>query len=387
MSTPKSDSTCGAWHCEYVPAAIVLVLGTVLSITIFYAAYSWEQNAFRRHFDSLAEDRYHAIANVFDESQRMLDFADNVFLLAPPADSPQFVEYVRSLRAFLQHDLSKYPSLHALTWVPRVPRTERAAYVRAARAVFDPRFQFDEPGNSAATKSDALPPDCFPSYLRIAAAPDRDRSGKDLSLDPAVWKAMQQARDTGAAVAIAPIKISTAANDRFGYRVFLPLYKNDDPGAIATRRQALTGYLSLDLDVGRLVERALAGIQPVGVDVSACDETDAKSVTLCRHSSRLHPSEAASDGQKQPAEFESSDPTTLFGRRLTFRCRTSPSFWVDRTIWQPWLLLCGGLAMTMVIAGYRMGRAVRNIAIERAVAARMDTLRQDIARQSRRKAV
>ena len=40
--------------------------------------------------------------------------------------------------------------------------------------------------------------DSYPIYLALGKYPERQNVGEDLSLDPAAWKLMQQARDTGA---------------------------------------------------------------------------------------------------------------------------------------------------------------------------------------------
>jgi hypothetical protein len=373
MSTQENDSTCSLWRRQCAPIALLVAVGTAISVAVFFAAYAWERRSIRHEFDSLAEDRFHAIGGMFDESVKLLDFADNVFMIAPRVDSPEFADYVRSLKALLEKDVSRYPALHALIWAPRVPRAEMAAYERAARAVFAPNFRIGEASDSAG--SGAQRPECFPGYLCITAAPGRDQPVKDLALDPAVWKAMERARDTGVAATVAPMKTSADANDRFGYRVFQPLYHGGDPGEAAARRRNHTGFLCIDLDVGKMVDHAFIDVPPVGVDVSVCDDTDANRVTVCRHASRME--SPAGGGQGLSDELKASWTTKLFGRKVTLQCCTAPSFWVGRTIWQPWLLLCGGLALTLGGAGYRYSQAFRAATIERTVATRIAAFCRD----------
>ena len=46
-----------------------------------------------------------------------------------------------------------------------------------------------------------------------------------------------------------------------------------------------------------------------------------------------------------PKPLES--PAVFFGRKLSLECRATEAFWAKRTIWQPWVVLCGGLALTL----------------------------------------
>ena len=383
----SAQETCSvssvSWCRQYASAAILLVLGAAISVAVFFAAYTWERRSVRREFDSLSEDRFHAIGNKVDDSASLLQFADNAFLVAPRADSPEFPDYVRSLTAVLEADLSRYPAVRAMTWMPRVPHAERAAYERAARTVFDPTFRFKEVDTSTNAGSGQQPQEYFPSYLCIAATSNGNQPCKDLVRNPAEWKVMQQARDTGLTIANTPIKMSADPNGRLGYRLFQPLYRSD-AGDIASRRQNIVGFLCVDLDISESVTKAFKDIPPVGIDVWVSDDTDAKDVTIFWHTSRLQSSAAVGIEQGTRGEIESAWTMDFFGRKMLIRCRSTRAFWAGHTIWQPWVLLFGGLALTLIWAGYRLNLALRASAIERTVSMRMDAVCQDF--EQRRKA-
>jgi CHASE1-domain containing sensor protein len=385
MSTQEICSASSVSRCrQYAPTALLVVLGAAISVAVFFAAYSWERRSTGHEFDSLAEDRFHAIANVIDDSARLLQFADNVFLVGPRADSPEFLNYIRSLTAIFKVDLSRHPAVRAVTWMPRVPLAERAAYERAARTIFDPAFQFGEPVASVNTGSGQQREEYFPSYLCIATTPHHDQPGKDLARDRAEWKVMERARDTGLIVASAPVRMAADPDDPLGYRLFQPLYRGD-PADIASRRQSIAGFLCVDLDIGQSVAKAFKDIPPTGIDVWVSDDTDGKRVAICRHTSRLQSPATVGVGQGALDELESTETMEFFGRRLLLRCCSTPAFWAGRTIWQPWVLLCGGLVLTLTVAGYRLSLAFRASAIERAVESRMAALCQDIEQQQKAK--
>ena len=381
MSIQETSSVLNVSRCrQYAPTALLVALGAAISVAVFFVAYSSERRSIHREFASLAEDRLHAIGNIVDDSARLLQFADNVFLVGPRADSPEFPNYVRSLTTVIEADLSRHPAVRALTWMPRIPLAERAAYEQAARTVFDPKFQFSKPGTPAIAGSDQQREEYFPSYLRIATAPNHDRPGKDSSRDPAEWKVMEQARDTGLIVAGAPMKLSADSNDRLGYQLFQPLY-HGNRGDIASRRQNIAGFLRVDSDIGESVAKAFKDIPPVGIDVWISDETDAQSVPICLHASRLQSPAVVGEGRVDLDELESTWTTEFFGRKLLLRCCTTPAFWAGRTIWQPWVLLCGGLVLTLTVAVYRLSLTFRARAVERIVATRMAAFCQNVERK------
>ncbi len=377
----KSSVFTAPRYRQYATTVLLVVCGVAMSVAVFLAARFWEQRSIQREFDSLADHRFHAINGAFHEFTKLLVLADNILMIAPKADSPGFTDYVRSLRTFLQKDQSRYPSLLAMTWVPRVPRDERDAYERAARAVFDPHFQISQPGSSTNTVSKPQSAEAFPTYLCIGRQLGHGQSGEDLALDPATWKAMTRARDTGIPAAMAPLEMPEAPDDRLGYRVFQPLYHGGDPGDTASRREAIAGFLRVDLDVGKLVYGAFGPLQPVGIDVAVYDDNGANSVLVCQHTSRLKSPATSRDEQGLGDQLEASRATEFLGRKLTLRSLSTRSFWDGRVIWQPWVLLCGGLTLTLTAAGYQLTLASRATSIERAVSTRLTAMIQEGGRQ------
>jgi CHASE1-domain containing sensor protein len=381
MSPEKNCSAIAILRSRQgVPTLLVVVAGLAASLAVFFAAYFWELRSVRENFDSLAEDRFQAVESLFDESGKLIGFMDNVFLIAPKATSPEFTGYLRSLKAFLGSDLSKHLSVHGITWAPRVPNAERAAYERAAQAVIDPNYRIHEP-QVAADKDEAKNrADSYPVYLSIGNTLLRRNLGEDISLRPDEWKAMQAACDTGEAAATVPIKMSADANAALGYRVFQPLYAAGELRTVEQRRQACMGFMCLDLDIGVMIGNALENVQLAGIEFLVHDGAGAGRITVCRHASRLAAA-ATSAGKNGPEEIESTSPAKFFGRELSLECRPSAAFWAKRTIWQPWVLLCGGLVLTLVMAGHQFGNATRDNEIEQVISTRLAALQKEVAQQ------
>jgi len=382
MSTEKNRSVL-ALLCsrQGVPTVLVAVAGIAASLAVFFGAYFWELRSVREGFESLADDRFHATESMFAESARLIDFMDNVFLIGPKATAPEFTGYVRSLKAFLESDLSKQLSVHGITWMPRVPRAERSAYERTAQAVFDPNYRIRQQQASADKDAGGKREDSYPSYLSMGKTLLRDRLGEDLSLDPATWKVMQQACDTGDAVATAPIKMSADPKSSLGYRVFQPLYAGGDAKTVEQRRKTCTGFICLDLDLGVMIDKALQEIKSVGIEVWVYDNAGPNRVAVCRHTSHLQSAAASDEGNSVSGELESTEPAKFFGRELLLQSRATEAFWARRTIWQPWVLLCSGLALTLAMAGHQLSVALRTSVIEQVVSTRLAAIQKEVALQ------
>ncbi|HLA85550.1 MAG TPA: CHASE domain-containing protein [Thermoguttaceae bacterium] len=380
MSIRGNGSRLGSSrYGQYVSIVLLTLLGVALSAMVFLVAHIWERRAICSDFKSLADSRFQAITNTSDQIAKLISFADNVFLVGPGTDSPAFPGYVRSLRKFLEKDQTEYSAVHAVTWVPRVFRSEAAAYEQAARTVFDPRYRIHP--------SESSPQDCFPWYLSVGDTADGVQPGQDLSLDPAASKAMDQACRTGLGVAIAPMKLSDTPHAPLGYRVFHPLYRNGDPGNVEARVRDLAGFLCLDLDIGTLVANAFKDIKPQGIDVWVSDRTGRENTTLFRHVTRLG-SLAVNPKAINHArdQLQTAEPINFFGRNVTLRAVSTPLFWEIHTIWQPWALLIVGLALTFTLAAHGASQTVRATAIEQAVSTRLAAFREEIDHpQPRRK--
>jgi CHASE1-domain containing sensor protein len=358
------------------PAVLTAVLGMLLSVALFLLAYYAEWSSIRSDFDSLADHRFNSATNMFRESTRLIDFMDDVFMVGPPVSAPEFTGYLRSLKNFLDSDVSKNLELHGLTWAPRVPYGQREDYQRAARAVIDPAYHILQ----ADKATEKVPPnqraDSYPCYLSLGNTVLTGQLGRDLSLDPADWKVMQQACDSGEAVATAPIKMLNGG--RLGYRVFRPLFVVGNQKTVAERRKACTGFLCLDLDVGVVIDNALKSIQPVGVDILVYDDVGGSRTEVSRHVSRMQPS--AGDKHLSDAhQLETTSPAEFFGRKLLLCCRSTEAFWAGRTIWQPWVLLIAGLTLTLAVTNHQFERAVRTSTIEQVVSTRLSAIQAEKA--------
>jgi CHASE1-domain containing sensor protein len=163
-SQNRSESIVSRWH-KITPTALLAVLGVIVSLLLFWAAYSWEMQSVRRDFNALADARCKEVSNAFQETAKLVDFMDNVFMVAPRVGTHAFAEYLQSLKKLMDEDRSHHPEINCVIWAPRVSRSERAAYEQSAKTAFGSNLQIGDPAgagntNAAAPVRRAFPPIC-----------------------------------------------------------------------------------------------------------------------------------------------------------------------------------------------------------------------------------
>ena len=150
---------------------------------------------------------------------------------------------------------------------------------------------------------------------------------------------------------------------------------------VEQRRKACTGFMCLDLDIGAMIDNALSEIKQVGINVWVYDATGSDRVAVCEHASRLQANAANAKSQDDSREPQSTSPAKFFGRTLLLECRATDAFWAKRTIWQPWVLLCVGLALTLALAFHQLSVTMRTSMIEQVVSTRLAAIQREAAIQ------
>jgi len=352
---------------------LTLIVGIAASMILFETAHSWERGAIRRTFNSLAADRCLAIDNTVRETAKLLGIMDNIFLISPAPASPGFADYVQSLHLFLEKDFARHADLNGLTWAPKVSRDAKADFEKAAQRTFAPEFRIDE---SQPTESDL-----YLCYLCVGNTSLRDQLGNNLAADQDAWKIMREARDEGKALASAPLAMLGQAETRLGYRIFQPLSNNPEAQTAESRRQNNVGFMCLDLDVGALIDAALKEITPVGITIETIDQSTRPAVPVDCHVTRMQSSSGDDDPSDQPELLAAERPIDFFGRKLLLRCTSTPSFWKCRTIWQPWVLLAGGVIITLLATVHQVAQVFRARNVDRIIASRLAAIQQEAGRK------
>ncbi len=210
---------------------------------------------------------------------------------------------------------------------------------------------------------------------------NRRAIGFDMFSEPIRRKAMELARDTGAAALSGKVRLvvdNETQQDPVSVIMFMPVYEhNTSPITIDSRRAALKGYVFAPFRVRELIDTTLGErLAEAGVDLELFESVAIAKETLLYDRDR-QPQFA--DANFHPL-FATQQTLELGGQTWTLVMRTLPRFEnsIDRT--QSWLILGGGMLLSVLLFGFLYSLATQHTDVNE----RASQLTQDLQQSEQR---
>jgi signal transduction histidine kinase/ActR/RegA family two-component response regulator len=325
------------------PAWIFAVLGggTILSFALCLTIQRWERREFEKRVADVVHEQVEKLQVTILRSMEVLHSIASLREADGSLRRDQF-------RQFVQTALSRQPELQALSWNPRVPESERAWFEAAAVADGLDGFQFREKNSANELQPAAHRAEYVPVYFIEPLDRNALALGYDLGSDSKRRVSLEQARDTGKAVATAPIRLAQDPANQAGLLVLLPVYSGPAK-SVEEYRAKLAGFAVAVFRVNDLVGGALRELHDKGVDAKLFDGTRDGEL-ICANS--------ASPGQPSAAvRFE------VAGRNWVLGYDPTPDFAATVSRAHSRLVLSCGLIFTLLTTVYLYGGWRRTIEI------------------------
>ncbi len=357
----------------------VAFFGCLLSAGAYLVADQTVDNAERESFRADAFQRIAEFRRRVDSSINSLHAVRGLFAASINVDRDEFSQFVNAMQM--------PAGVQALEWVPKVPGGKRLAYERRARNEGFPNFQITERGETGAMRRAGGRDTYFPVYFLEPFVGNESAIGFDVASNPARYRALLKARDTGQAVATKRITLAQDPGEQPGFLVFLPVYRNGS--AIETqqqRRENLTGFALGVFRVGDLVEGIFnaASMENAPLDVRLLD------LSASDENQLLYPSSSSAPGATRAAasagdRFTVSENLTVGGRAWQILLSPSRTDGSSPRAWQPWTVLVAGFLFTAMATLYVRQFLSHSLAIERLVAEQekdLETATADLQRSN-----
>jgi signal transduction histidine kinase/CheY-like chemotaxis protein len=260
--------------------------------------------------------------------------------------------------SFVHGALARQPELQALTWEPRVPDDQRAAWERRAQAEGFPNFHFTEEKDELTMVPARTRDEYFPVFYLERLEKNEAAFGFDVYSEARRHVAIEQARDTGQATATAPLRLAQESGSQRGFLVFQPLYTGA-PRTVEERRVQLSGFAVAVFRVGDLVSSALHRTEDTGLAATITDVAS-HAVIFQQDAPRREPTW---DAQLDVA-----------GRSWLLHFVPQPNFRGASSSWQATAALLAGLAFTTLTAAFLWKDARRSAEIAHSNAALMEEI-------------
>lgn len=238
------DRRAGAARSGNV-VGLILLLGVVVSIAAFLGTRALGRVAARSQaraqFAVAYDQQFAAIAGAVAQVQGALQSLRALYAAAGDVRWPEFQTFADAM-------LERRPGLRTLLWVPRVPVSDWAGFVERARRLF-PVYRVyggkSVPAKPAGTER-------FPVLFVVPQRRPRAALGLDLATQPAFAELLRRARGRSAATMSGPLALINEPVPDDGVAIALPVYSH------GVARRSLDGFVVALIDVGRLVDAALA---------------------------------------------------------------------------------------------------------------------------------
>jgi CHASE1-domain containing sensor protein len=356
----------GAWlrRQVYVTAPLALLFVAVVALFVFVSRR--EQSRIEAGFQTLASDIHQALRVRLDNTLAVLTSIEGLYLGSEQVTVDQF-------EAFGVRQLRNLEGATALAWSPRVTESQRAAFERRGRSAGIEDYAVTEFAPDRSLQAAEQRPWYVPVEALAPRAGNTVVLGFDLASEPVRLAALEEARDTGQAVASGVIPL--AHTGERGLLVVLPVYALGAPAdTVDARRRSLRGYAIAAFTVEGLFGGIAHRAGTSGLDIALSDLSELGAPAP------LYGVVPAPSGLHQ--EFAVS-----FARR-TWRLEIGlgEHAVVARRSWEAWVVLASGMMLAALLGVLLLAGVGHAAQIEKVVAERTEALRRtggQLARSNR----
>jgi signal transduction histidine kinase len=246
---------------------MIFVFGFVFAAAGFFVIQTLLRSQAQNEFQGPATRFTETLVEAIDGYMTVISSAGSLYATTDQMDRWTFFEFAGG-------NLSSYPGIRSLEWIPRVSAEQRPAYEE--RAVADGLFDFriNERNTRGERVEAAARLDYYPIYYVEPFGGNEGSVGFDLASDASVWEHLETARDSGTVVAMHRAESTWKADGQREFAIILPVYDSElVPFTVSERREKLVGFLRGTYRLGELIDAALPGLTaPPGLDIYIFDK-------------------------------------------------------------------------------------------------------------------
>jgi signal transduction histidine kinase/DNA-binding response OmpR family regulator len=322
------------------PTLIALILGLLVTLMISGVLWQGQLRALQDEVRKLGQDRAELLRSQLLRSMEALHAMTAFYNARGVVSREEF-------RIFVNEALGRQPELQALAWDPRVLGPEREKWEEKARAEGFAGFKFTEEKSEGVLVPARQREEYFPVYFLESLKKNAPALGFDVGSEPLRKAALSRARDTGEAIATAPIRLAQEPGSQRGFVVFEPLYRGS-PTNQEERRLALQGFATAVFRIGDLVALSMGEASNSTLALSIHDKAD---------SSIIYQQE----GERRKGAPSWETTLDVAGRHWTLLFEPTTAFTGLRGDSLPWLAIGAGLAITGLLSSH-LWRSARRAA-------------------------
>ena len=312
-------------------AVAVGVAGAAISLGGFFLARDAHHRQVEAQFREAARDRAESVAQGLRHGFEDVLVLRSFFEASDAVSRSDFDGFTAPTRAM-------HPYIQAFQWLPAIGPENRAALEAEGRG-FQPGFRYFR--RDGAGRPESMPPGARFHAIQFVA-PYR---GNEVTLGyaaehlPTRQETLARALRTGEVAASGRIRLIQETGEQAGLLVM---------AAVRDGQGRPIGVVQGVFRAGDLVQKAIAILEPRGVDLRLMDASAPEAEALLHR----EPSPLPATGRARPARLRHALGFDLAGRRWEVVVTPTPGHFDLEAGWRAWGVLAGGMAFSLVLAGY-----------------------------------
>ncbi len=314
--------------------------GLTLSALLFGIVRQNENDHLRLTFQSVAAEAADELAGRLEALSNELDALRRFYGGSEDVQPDEFREFVGPL-------LAQRPEIEIVAWIPRVPFSARAFYEAATRAEGITDFRIVEraaDGSLTPARGRAV---YYPIHYLEPSLENEGLQGFDVASEPTLQSVLERALDTGQAAATTARALVWKADGVARVMILQPVYRpGTTPSAPQERRASLRGFIMQVVRIDALVQATFPAAYRLDLTL------ELRNMNAPGPEQLLY-SNVSSDHDR---EFVFERDLEVGGRRWRATYRSTPHFWVSRSLVSSWIALAASLLITVALAGIAAAR-------------------------------
>ncbi len=335
---------------QFLPCIVVAVVGVVVSAAAGGMTARRDQGNAKIQFDVIAENHFMVLQNGLNE------YVNKVRTVRTLFDSSVGPVTRNEFEAFSRPLLLENSAISTLSWVPRVPNSERAEHEHAGVLQGLPDYHIMKMG---ADGKMIVSPEHGEYYPIFYATLRRTASlyGLDLRSEPATLAELERARDEDRLGFSQVSTLVSTGGSQSGFLFSLPVYKRGLPhDTLQDRRRNLAGFIHGSIITSKMIDGIITATKtPKGLDLFFfAPGAGGDAMPILMHPSRLRTS------PPQPRSWASVTAGSYWRRDLlaggqpwlTLIARPMPGGPLTVQDHRAWLVFICGLIISGVVVVY-----------------------------------